>query len=193
MALAPRGVHASILFLASSNSSLAFRPVIAARLASLRCAHALKDLCLLDRPFLSCASPAGSPASYRSTTSLRLRIRDERFSFSGSQLVSSGACATAGWRLAAPSSGLPLGSAPAEAGRPRSPKRVTCDPGSGPQGPGALPGPEPWEPSSAPPEHPPHAHLWMPPTGARPVPCACPPVRPLGAVLGRGWGPGPHP
>lgn len=74
---------------------------------------------------------------------MRLRIHAVRFSFSGSQLNLLGACATAGWRLAAPSSGLPLGLAPAEAERARIPKRVTCDPGSGPQGPGALPGPEP--------------------------------------------------
>lgn len=72
-------------------------------------------------------------ASYRATTSLRLRIHAVKFSFSGSQLEPLGACATAGWRLAAPSSGLLLRPAPAEAGRARSPKRVTCDPGSGPQ------------------------------------------------------------
>lgn len=89
------------------------------------------------------ASPRGTPAYYRSTAFLRLRIPAFRFSFSGSQLGLSSACAIAGWRLAAPSSGLPLGPALAEAGRVRIPKRVTCDPGSGPQGPGALPGPEP--------------------------------------------------
>lgn len=121
-----------------------------------------------------------------------VRFHAFKFSFSGSQLGRSGACATAGWRLAAPS-GLPLGPGPAVAGRSRRPKRVTCNPGSGPQGPGALPGPEPREPSPASPEHPPHAHLWMPPTRVWPVPRACLPARPLGAVVGQGWGPGPRP
>lgn len=127
------------------------------------------------RPGL-CASLKGPPPSYRSTTSLRLRIQAARFSFSGSQLGSLGACATAGWRLAAPSSGLPLGPAPAEAGRARSPKRVTCDPGSGPQGPGAFPGPEPREPSL----HPRSTHP-TPTFGCRrrvPGPCPAPASRP---------------
>lgn len=64
----------------------------------------------------------------------------------------------------------------AEAGPARSPKRVTCDPGSGPQGPGAFPGPEPREPSL----HPRSTHP-TPTSGCRrrvPGPCPAPACRP---------------
>lgn len=180
----------------ATQLSLRFRPVVSTVLTTPKCAHASQRYrfwtsLLLDRdsahaqrapPRLSALPPSCACVGFPAFN----------FSFSGSQLGLSGACATAGWRLAAPS-GLPLGPGPAVAGRARRLKRVTCNPGSGPQGPGALPGPEPREPSTAPSEHPLHAHLWMPPTGVRPVPRACLPARPLGAVLGRGWGPGPRP
>lgn len=133
-----------------------------------------------------------TPASTQCAPSLRLRTFAARFSFSGSQLVLTGACANAGWQLAAPSSGLPFAPAPVEAGRTQNPKRVTCDPGSGPQGPKAFPGSEPRELSPALREHPLHAHLWMPPTGAQPVPCVYLPARPFTTVLGLWRGPRPR-
>lgn len=134
-------------------------------------------------------APKTSPQPSHFATSLRLRTFASRFSFSGSQQVLTGACASAGWQLAAPSSGLPFAPAPVEAGRTQSPRRVTCDPGSGPQGPKDFSGPEPRDLSLALQEHLFHAHLWMPPTGAQPVPCACLQARLLTTVLGHRRGP----
>lgn len=157
-----------------------------------------------------------APPLFISITSLRLRIHAVRFSFSGSQLGPSGACATAGWRLAAPASGLPLGPAPAEAGRTRSPKRVTCDPGSGPQCPRALPGrsresrhlyprsthPTPTSgcrrrvpgPCPAPAcRLGPSEQFWAGGGGPDPAPDAAPPPRPSFAPLTASAGPAPCP